>query len=271
LRASPPIRTAVLQALAFDPEQRFSSAGEMRAALQGAFTTPTHEPADVLVRGDLVGRARLSPIARDARWVIEMTTAAAMALVGFLVLQIALFWDSSNLGMHVGMGVWAFILGGVGWFLGDLIFQALARSEQVAVTPGGKRPTQRLVAFTRRVARRLTLGQQIALLGLLLVCTVVLVWILTPLVAQLRIPYVAAYMGRSYALIGPLAYAATGRRPGRALAAHTLVVTIAAPLLGARLGFHMDVGATFLASAGGGLLMEGIAFLSERTLLRRQA
>jgi hypothetical protein len=115
------------------------------------------------------------------------------------------------------------------------------------------------------MARRLTTAQQVILLVLLLACAVALVWLLGPPMA--RIPLVANYV-QFYALIGPLAYAAAGRRPGRTLVAHTLVTTLAGAVLGGRIGITQDVGALFLASAGGGVLMEGLAFLAERFLLR---
>jgi len=93
----------------------------------------------------------------------------------------------------------------------------------------------------------------------------VLVWLLGPPIS--RIPFVARYVP-FYAFVGPLTYAATGHRPGRVVVAHTLVTTLAGAVLGMRIGIAQNVLALFLASLGGGALMEGVAFLAQRLLFR---
>jgi len=260
----PQVERIIFRAMELDQAQRFPGAQEMLAELQAAtgIQILSLEPTKPTIRQ---GEERPVPVARDTRWMLEMVTGMAMALVGVLTIQVVLFAGRLTWNYYLGRGIGALLLGGLGWFLGDLVFQALAQPERVARTPGGGRPTQRLVAFTRRMARRLTTAQQVILLVLLLACAVALVWLLGPPVA--RIPLVADYV-QFYALIGPLAYAAAGRRPGRTLVAHTLVTTLAGAVLGGRIGITQDVGALFLASAGGGVLMEGLAFLAERFLLR---
>lgn len=150
--------------------------------------------------------------------------------------------------------------------MGDLIFQALARPESAGVAPSTNRPTQRLVAFTRHLTRQLNTAQQVVLLAALLAGAAASAWLLGPLV--LNIPLLWDNLP-SYAIAGPLVYAATGHRRGRALIAHTLVATIGGAVLWTRIGFGYDIGTLFLAAAVGGLLMEGVAFLAERFLLRR--
>ncbi len=59
-----------------------------------------------------------------------------------------------------------------------------------------------------------------------------------------------------------------GRRPGRAAVAHVLVLTIANAVLGLRVGADAGLGELFIAALVGGVLMEGLAFLTERNLLR---
>lgn len=266
----PQVEKVVLQAMELDPDHRFTGAREMRAALRpGAERHPPPaprpaEPAQSIHPKRRAPRAASPP--RDTRWWIEMVTAAVMALVGVLVIQVILFADSMTLDLYLGRGLWALLLGGLGWFLGDLAFQALAQPEYSKAASGAGRPTQRLVALTRRMTRRMSTAQQVMLLAALLIGTAAAVWLLGPLV--MGIPFLVNYVS-PYALVGPLAYAATGRRPGRALVAHALVTTVAYTVLGARTGeFSAGIGIVFLTAVGGGLLMEGVAFVVERLILR---
>jgi len=271
VKVRPQVEAVLLRAMALDPAQRFSTALDMQAALRSAVgagpvrVPSVAPPVQAVSAPDRQGPIP-APIARDVRWRLEMATGMVMALVGVLVVQVALFADTMTVGLYLGRSVGALLLGVVGWFIGDLAFQALARPERSAPARDASRPTQRLVAFTRRMTRRLTTSQQAALLAALLVGTVVLVWLLGPVVSS--IPYVWNYIP-FYALVGPLAYAVAGRKPWRALVAHVLVITVGGVLLGARVGFGQTAGALFLASAGGGLLMEGIAFLAEKVLLNK--
>lgn len=266
----PQIEAIILRAMELDPDRRFGGAREMQAALHAAagIGTPTGPWTTSPIRPGADARPPVSSVAtpRTTHWGLEMLTAMGMALVGVLTIQAALFADIMTPDLYLGRSISALLVGGLGWFLGDLIFQALARPEHRVGSAGGSRPTQRLVAFTRRLTRRLTTAQQVALLALLLACTAFLVWSLGPVVANM--PFVTNYLSL-YALIGPIVYAATGRRPGRALVAHTLVVTLANALLAARMPSPdvIGTGSVFLAAAGGGLLMEALAFLAERLLL----
>ncbi len=266
----PQVEAVILRAMALDLNQRFSSAREMQGTLRlvaGIAPVQQLRVAAPVQRVPSVGRQVPTPvpIPRDSRWPLEMATAMAMAVVGVLTIQVALFTDVMTTGLYLGRSVGALLLGAVGWFCGDLLFQALARPDRSAAPTGGSRPTQRLVAFTRRMARRLTTAQQIAMLALFLVGAAILVWLLGPVVAG--IPLIVNYLP-FYAPVGPLAYAAVGRRPGRTLVAHTLVTTLAGAVLGVRMGLPQDLGALFLACLGGGLLMEGVAFLGERLFHR---
>jgi hypothetical protein len=194
-----------------------------------------------------------------------MATGMVMALAGVLVVQVVLFASAMTLDVYLGRGIWALLLGGLGWFLGDMVFQAVAQPEY-ASSSGTSRPTERLVDLTRRMTRSLSPAQQAILLFFIVVGAAVLVWILGPVVA--RISFVWYYMP-TYALIGPFVYAATGRQRGRVLIAHTLVTTVGGALLSTRLALGRNVGSLFLAALIGGLLMEGIAFLAERTFLKQ--
>ncbi|MBN1179010.1 MAG: serine/threonine protein kinase, partial [Anaerolineae bacterium] len=268
-RVRPPVEAAIVRAMAMDPAQRFASSWEMRAALLAATGQVAPQPPPRVAAPVQAARAkreaaRPAPKVRSARWGLEMAVGALLAAAGMLVIQVVLFARAMSLDLYVGRTIGALVVGAVGWFVGDLIFEALARP-QLAAAPaeGGSRPTQRLVAFTRRVARGLTTWQQILLLMGLLVVAAALVWVLGPPLA--RIWLVSRYVS-FYALIGPLAYAASGRKPWRTAVAHTLVTTVGGALLGVRLGLGQNVLALFLAAALGGLVMEGIAFVAERWL-----
>lgn len=267
----PQTEAIILKAMALEPFQRFSGALEMQAGLQSV--AGVDHPSRLHVAGPLQSvcapnqhSARPVSFPRDTRWPVEMAVGMVMALVGVLVNQVALLADVMTLDLYLGRSIFALLLGALGWFLGDLVFQALARPEQAGAGAGAGRPTQRLVSLTRRMARRLSLAHQIGLLVLLLASAAVLVWLLAPAVVQL--PFIASYVSL-YAAVGPLAYAAAGRRPGRALVAHVLVTTIAGAVLAVRVGLPHHLSSLFLACLAGGSLMEGVAFLAERQLFRR--
>jgi len=194
-----------------------------------------------------------------------MATGTVMALIGVLAIQVLLFAPWMTPALYFGRSLSALVLGALGWFIGDLIFQALARPEATAAPATSRRPTQRLVAFTRSLTRRLTTGQQIALLAALLVIVVLLAWLLAPAVA--RMPFVVNYVS-FYAPIAPLVYAAVGRRPGRAGLAHVLAVTLGSAVAATRVFTNVGIGELFLAALAGGLLMEGAAFLAERMVIK---
>jgi serine/threonine-protein kinase len=267
----PPQLTAViLRAMELDPNRRFADARQMQAALQQAVGSgPVHIQQPVApppVPGSGPGaRPHPVPLPRDARWPLEMATGTVMALIGVLAIQVLLFAPWMTPALYFGRSLSALVLGALGWFIGDLIFQALARPEATAAQAPSRRPTQRLVAFTRSLTRRLTTGQQIALLAALLVIVVLLAWLLAPAVA--RMPFVVNYVS-FYAPIAPLVYAAVGRRPGRAGLAHVLAVTLGSAVAATRVFTDVGIGELFLAALAGGLLMEGAAFLAERTVIK---
>ncbi len=266
---SPQIAGVILRAMELDPNRRFADARQMQAALQQAaglrsFPLEPVPPPPVTAPSPRVG-PRPTPLPRDARWPLEMATGTVMALIGVLVIQFLLFAPWMTVSLYFGRAISALALGAIGWFVGDLIFQALARPESPTAPVSSRRPTQRLVAFTRKLVRRLTPGQQIALLAGLLLIVVLLAWFLTPAVT--RMPFVVNYVS-FYAPIAPLVYAAVGRRPGRAGLAHLLAITLGAAVAELRAPTDVGLGSLALAALIGGLLMEGVAFLAERTVVK---
>lgn len=261
----PETESAILRAMTLDLNQRVQDTREMTSALgmeSGARVESVAAPSQVNVSSK-----RRPPVSavipRDTRWPLEMATAMAMAVAGTLTLQSVLFASYLSFERYLGPSVGALLVGAAGWFVGDLIFQALAQSESTDVAPATGRPTQRLVAFTRRLTRQLSTAQQVALLAALLIGAAASAWLLGPLV--FNIPLLWNNLP-SYAVAGPLVYAATGCRRWRTLIAHTLVATIGGAVLWTRVGISYDIGTLFLAAVGGGLLMEGIALLAERRL-----
>jgi len=264
------LTSVILRAMELDPNHRFADARQMQAALQqtvGFVHVYIQQPAAPPPVPGLLPetRPRPVPLPRDARWPLEMATGTVMALIGILAIQVLLFARRMTPALYFGRSLSALLLGALGWFIGDLIFQALARPEATAAPAPSRRPTQRLVAFTRSLTRRLTTGQQIALLAALLVIVVLLAWLLAPAVA--RMPFVVNYVS-FYAPIAPLVYAAVGRRPGRAGLAHVLAVTLGSAVAATRVFTNVGIGELFLAALAGGLLMEGAAFLAERMVIK---
>ena len=261
----PETESAILRAMTLDLNQRVQDTREMTSAL-GVEGDARVESIAAPFQVNVSSKRRPSVsavIPRDTRWPLEMATAMVMAVVGVLAMQSVLFASYLSFERYLGLSVGALLVGAAGWFAGDLIFQALAQSESTDVAPAAGRPTQRLVAFTRRLTRQLSTAQQVALLAALLVGAAASAWLLGPLVFD--IPLLWNNLP-SYAVAGPLVYAATGRRRWRTLIAHTLVATTGGAVLWTRVGISYDVGTLFLAAVGGGLLMEGIAFLAERRL-----
>ncbi len=264
----PEVESAIMRAMALDLNYRFQGTYEMTTALGGGGGARVGSVvASPQVSVPSKRRVSAPPvILRDTRWPLEMATAMAMAVAGTLALHIIIF-ASSLVPQHcLGLSIGALLVGAVGWFVGDSIFQALAQSESTGVAPATSRPTQRLVAFTRNLTRQMSTAQQVALLAALLVGAAACAWLLGPLVFNIPLLWDNV---PSYAIAGPLAHAATGRKRWRALIAHTLVTTTGGAVLWTRVGFSYDVGILFLAAATGGFLMEVVTFLAERLLLRR--
>ncbi len=270
-QVSPQLAAVILRAMELDPNRRFADSRQMQAALQQALGIgPVHIQSPIATSSvpgsGPVGGSRPVSISRDVRWPLEMATAMVMALIGVLVIQMLLFARWMTPTIYFWRSVSALILGAVGWFGGDLLFQAVARPESTAAMGASRRPTQRLVALTRSLTRRMTPIQQAALLIGVLLATGLLAWSLAPVVA--RMPFVVNYVS-FYAPIAPFVYAAVGRRPGLAGLAHVLALTLGAAVAWMRTPADTGLGSLFLAALVGGLLMEGLAFLSGRTVLRR--
>ncbi|MBN2393560.1 MAG: serine/threonine protein kinase [Anaerolineae bacterium] len=260
IRARPHLSQVVLRSLSLDINARFSSAYEMRQALQtGPVSSPivSHAPAPTV-------SYPLQP-ARDTRWLKELATAMVMALVCTVVMQIGI-----KTALPIGMGIGALVAGGIGWFVGDTIFQALkspAANGMTAVMPATGRPTTKLVMSTRKLMQTLTPAQQTGLFVALGVVAILAAWIFGPLVYEVE--FIWRYFP-SYALAGPLAYAAMGRRPWRTFIASVLVIVLGSLVLTTRVGFGPELAELLIAALVAGMLMEGIGFLSNKFFLKAQ-
>ncbi|MDX9955669.1 MAG: serine/threonine-protein kinase [Anaerolineae bacterium] len=258
LRLQSKTETALLQAMALDPNRRFPHVQAMRMAFGGA--VPQVEPGPRWQDGETGAAARP---ARSSQWRWELATALAMAIMGMLAVQLLLFSRSTDMAQVIGLTIGALLLGALGWFVGDTIFQALTLSKTevpAAVAPpsGGARPTQRLVISTRKLMRKLTPAQQIGLLVGLVVMAAGAAWVLGPIVAKM--PFLWRYLP-SYAFAAPLAWAAMGRKPWRAGAAHILVTSVGGAALRASTGGGAVFTVLLGASAVGALAMELFAWL----------
>jgi serine/threonine-protein kinase len=272
----PQTERIILRAMSLNPDQRFTNARDMQATLSSKFNIDTRQRSEPIrtpgiqpnPNAEVFSKKRdtypSEPLTQDTNWVLEMGVSMIMAAIGMLAVQIGLYAPFMTTDLYVGRTLIALLLGAAGWFVGDLIFQAMAQPEATTSSTRSNRPTERLVALTRRMTRQMTTGQQIMLLGVLLIGATVLTWLLAP--PLLSIPFIYDYV-QFYALVGPLAYAATGRRPGRAIVAHTLVVTVVGGLLGTRLNMSQNISALFMVAIVGGALMEGIAYLVDQILL----
>lgn len=270
LRLQAHTETALLQALALDPNRRFPHVQAMRTALgRSTSTSPGMGWPRVGGTSPPAGISAADAAPRGATWKRELVTALAMAVIGMLAIQFLLFADITTARQTVGLTIGALLLGTLGWFVGDTIFQALtipATAAPAAVTPAGSgaRPTQRLVLSTRKLMHKLTLAQQLGLLAGLVVLAAAAAWILGPLVG--KIPFLWENLP-SYAFAAPLAYAAMGRKPGRAGAAHILVTTIGGAVLRASTGASAPLPALLVASTVGALGMELLAWVASRRWL----
>lgn len=295
VRVAPNLERVLFCAMALQLDQRFPNAREMAAALTGSGGRVIVQPASAQLRpysppqpaqsqiGPAVNarvgsftpiahQASARPATTDARWLLEMGTAMVMALVGTLTLQ-WLHFPTTALLQFVGLGIGALVLGGIGWFLGDTLFQMLT---QPVPTPGsgastlpssGGRPTRQLAALTQNLTRNLTPVQQAGLLIVLVVIAVLGAWVIGP--KLMAISWLWNNLP-SYALAGPLVYAAVGRRSWRTIISHVLVTTLGGIVLSISAGTLATPWGLLGGSVVGGLLMEGIAFISEHTLLKRE-
>lgn len=189
--------------------------------------------------------------------------ALAMAVLGVWILQFMLFRYSTDLPQIFRLTLGALLLGALGWFVGDTIFQALTLSDAAvaataALPSGGGRPTQRLVISTRKLMRKLTAAQQLGLLAGLVVLAAVAAWVLGPVIA--KVPFLWASLP-SYAFAAPLAWAAMGRKPFRAGAAHILVVSVGGAALRASTGSGAMLPELLGASAAGAVVIEVFVWL----------
>lgn len=282
VKVHPNVDAAITQALSIEPEKRFDTAWGMSLALQGrgsemarggpagtervggySSTPAVASSTNYSAPGHAAGYASNASASSSAPWQGELATALGMAWVGMLLVQSILFGKETDPAQYFGLSIGAILLGGIGWFVGDTIFQALTMSSGDLSTPTaqGGRPTQRLVVNTRKLMRSLTSEQQVLLLGAMVVVAVMVAWILGPV--ALQIPLLWSYLP-SYAFAAPLAYAATGRRAGIAGVAHILVVSLGGAALRASTGLGSDFASLFWASVVAALVIEVIAWAAGR-------
>jgi len=205
---------------------------------------------------------------RDARWIRELITGMLMAIICALAVQLMSYGVSNGIGEYIGLSLGALIAGGIGWFAGDAIYQSrrpFSLDDATVAAPWIGRPTTRLVMSTRRLMRKLSLAQQVGVVIVLAVVAITVGWVLAPLVLQAG--FLWSYFP-SYAIAGPLAYAALGRRPDRALVTNVLVVTLGGLALTGSIGFGSDLPDLLLSALVGGLSMEGVGFLSNKYFLK---
>jgi len=275
------VESALLQALALEPQQRFHDANTMRMALFGAGYPQgagdprgagLPQPSWQMDYGKTMPGQQERPQENFRRssgtmWCLEMGTAMAMAVAEAMVIQI-LLWGETPLVQFVKLGLGAMTMGAAGWFIGDTIYQAITQSPDAPAASSQHRPTQKLVLSTRKLMRKLSPGQQIGLLVVIVGAAAMGAWFLGPL--AYKVTWFWIYVP-SYALVGPLVYAAVGRRTGRAAVANALVILIGGPVLKASVGVGGDFVEYLPGAVLSSLIMEGIAFLSEKTLLKSSA
>jgi eukaryotic-like serine/threonine-protein kinase len=253
---------ALMRSLSLDLNARFTSAYDMLQTLQTGPILPSRHADPPLPR-------RNAPRRPVQRWVLELGTAMAMAVVCALVTQGGVWGFDVRARAVIGVSLGALIAGAIGWFVGDTVHQVMAPAPPPSATtqvPQTSRPTTRLVVSTRKLVRVLTPAQQIGLLAALLVVAVMAAWILGPLVYRVTFIWVNF---PSYAIAGPLAFAALGRRPGRAFMANALVVIVGGLALSASVGLGPRMPTLVLTAAIGGGLMEGIGALANAYLLKQ--
>jgi hypothetical protein len=271
VQISPHVEAVVMQSLALERERRFTSVEAMERALgqvpgvskpTQAYTTPSPPST----------RASSVPSVSGTRthWSHELVVGLGLAIVATLSLQAIAFLDITPPERFAGLTAGALIVGGLGWFIGDTIHQALTMpttvSAAVGTTPmSGGRPTQRLVAGTRKLMKRMSPAQQIGLLVLLVLISAAATWLLGPEVR--KIPWLWDNLP-SWAVAAPLVFAASGRRQGLAGTAHVLVSIIGGLVLKASANTTTVVGELILAALVGGVLIEGVIFVSRRGMGR---
>ncbi|MBN1872753.1 MAG: serine/threonine protein kinase [Anaerolineae bacterium] len=278
-KLSPHIETAVVRAMELQPDQRFPNVQNMQAALQGRPGDTVWAGADypqpvssvslqsarrTEVYAGHVSEAPSISVPRVTDWRRELSLCLLMAVVGMLALQGILFGGDLTIYTYLGLSAGALIMGGVGWFIGDLIFQALI-PPSLSMPSVTSRPTQRLVTMARQVTRELKPAQLAVLLGGLVIIAGTGAWLLGPVVADIPLIWNNLPL---YAVAGPLGYAATGRRRWVALASHILATGVGGVLLNVRAEFEYDILLLLLATAIGGLLIELLAVLAERFWLK---
>lgn len=274
----PEVERVLMQALSVDINRRFGSAQAMKQALSQRYTPTPPPPTPSPLPDNQTGEKRPKIVrGRSHVWIVEMFTGMVMAVLGTLSLNAVLFGDRIPPEQYVGLSVGSIILGGIGWFIGDTVFQALTMPESApaygagggsgtAKMPG-KSPTQRLVMSTRKLIRRLTPAQQIGMLIALVIVAGLSAWLLGPVIAE--IPFLWNYLP-SYAFAAPLAYAAMGKRLGRAGPTHLLVTVIGGLALSASTGTSSTLGELLGAGLVGAALIEGLALFARNTYLRSQ-
>lgn len=280
----PQVESAIFQSMALRPDQRFVTTFMMKTALTAPVSAPTYpsfapykhtavmpqqpwaqaENGQVPTPTRVSTRTQLNP-PLNPPWQLELGAAILMAVVGTIVTQLIL-WGLSAWDALVGMSIGAVFAGTLGWIIGDTIFQALTQPGSGTALPAAvNRPTQRLVASTRMLMEKLSTSQQIVLIAVLMLIVVLAAWLLGPLI--LSIPFLWNNFP-SYAIAGVLVYTAVGRKTGFTVLTQVLVILIGGLVLKVRIGFGVSVSKYFICGVLGGILMEAVAFITDRLLIK---
>ncbi|MGC9347866.1 MAG: hypothetical protein ACP5JG_06995, partial [Anaerolineae bacterium] len=268
---SPHVEAVVMQSLALERQHRFSSIEAMKRALGQApgISVPTRDyPTPIPPTEGASSAPYVS--GTKTHWSRELAVGLGLALVATLSLQAIAFLDITPPERFAGLTVGALIVGGLGWFIGDVVHQALTMPKATSAAAGtmpisGGRPTQRLVAGTRKLMRRMSPAQQIGLLVLLVLLSAGATWMLGPAVRD--IPWLWDNLP-SWAIAAPLIFAASGRRQGLAGTAHVLVSIVGGLVLKASANTTTVVGELVLAALVGGVLIEGVVLIFKRVMRR---
>ncbi len=284
VRISPDVERVLNQGLALDPRQRFANASDMYGELSRAtghmHISPTPPPPRDLdppsnsfgwsqpVRDSVAPPQDRQTRPRSALWYLELLTALGIAVVSAVALQFFVVGDVP-VDYFFRLGLGSLVGGSIGWFIGDVIFQAMTGAEVHASGGVGtvRRPTQKLVMSTRHFMKRLTSAQQVGLIATVLILAVLAAWLLGPVVYEIN--WLWVYFP-SYTIVGPLVYAATGHRMGLTALANALVILIGGPVLTGSIGLASRLDRYLPGVIVGGLLIEALVFISERTLLKRR-
>jgi eukaryotic-like serine/threonine-protein kinase len=260
----PHVTQALMRALELDQEHRFQTMSAMKQAIfksesnhRGVFQDSDGQQESSIGSPKFENK----PQSPKGQWPIELSISLLMAASVALVQQM-LMLQNLPIDFLVKLSLGSMFLGGIGWFIGDIIFQALTQpTTQNIPSADIHRPTQKLVMSTRKFFKSISTTEQIALMVLIVILAVVGAWTLGPKAFEVK--WLWRYFP-SYAMVGPLVYAAVGKQPGRAFVANVLVVLIGGLVLKKSVGIGAEPEIYLLGAVLGGVLMESIAWLAKK-------